>query len=226
MTKLSDIFVTSTTNIVSTLTADRSLLNSDNNSTFLLNGTFNITAPSSLSPGIIVNLINIGSGPVSILEGSSASVTVVGDGGLAIQPGYSATLIHRTGGEWYLISGSEESVTFMLALSDETSDLETGTSKTTIRMPFPMVLTEIRGSVNTAPTGANIIVDINQGGTSILSSRLVIDAGDKTSVGSSSPYTIVNSSLTDDAEITLDIDQIGSTIAGKGLKVSLIGYRI
>jgi hypothetical protein len=31
--------------------------------------------------------------------------------------------------------------------------------------------------------------------------------------------------LTDDAEITIDIDQVGSTVAGTGLKVYLIGTR-
>jgi hypothetical protein len=31
--------------------------------------------------------------------------------------------------------------------------------------------------------------------------------------------------LADDAEMTIDIDQIGSSTAGKGLKVCLIGTR-
>jgi hypothetical protein len=36
---------------------------------------------------------------------------------------------------------------------------------------------------------------------------------------------ISDSGLASDAEITIDIDQIGSTIAGSGLKVWLIGTR-
>jgi hypothetical protein len=31
--------------------------------------------------------------------------------------------------------------------------------------------------------------------------------------------------LADDAEMTIDFDQVGSTIAGKGVKVILIGHR-
>jgi len=31
--------------------------------------------------------------------------------------------------------------------------------------------------------------------------------------------------LADDAEITIDIDQVGSTVAGAGLKIWLIGTR-
>jgi hypothetical protein len=36
---------------------------------------------------------------------------------------------------------------------------------------------------------------------------------------------ISDSALADDAEITIDIDQIGGTVAGAGLKVWLIGVR-
>jgi len=34
---------------------------------------------------------------------------------------------------------------------------------------------------------------------------------------------ISTSALTDDAEITIDIDQVGNTVAGTGLKIWLIG---
>jgi hypothetical protein len=36
---------------------------------------------------------------------------------------------------------------------------------------------------------------------------------------------ISDSSLADDAEMTIDFDQVGSTIAGAGVKVWLIGTR-
>ena len=47
----------------------------------------------------------------------------------------------------------------------------------------------------------------------------------KTSVGGAVPGTLSDTSLADDAKITINLDQIGSTIAGKGLKVTLIGTR-
>ncbi len=113
---------------------------------------------------------------------------------------------------------------FTYALSDETSDLSTGTSVLTVRMPFKMELTAVRASVTTAPTGSSIIVDINEGGSTILSTKLSIDATEKTSTSAATPAVISDSTLADDAEITFDIDQVGSTIAGAGLKVTLIGY--
>jgi hypothetical protein len=114
----------------------------------------------------------------------------------------------------------------VVAASDETTALTTGAAKVTFRMPFAMTLTAVRASVTTAPTGAAIVVDINEGDTptTILSTKITIDATEKTSTTAAAPV-ISDASLADDAAITIDIDQIGSTIAGAGLKVTLIGTR-
>jgi hypothetical protein len=88
-----------------------------------------------------------------------------------------------------------------------------------------MTLTAVRASVTTAPTDAVLTVDINEGGTTILSTKLTIDATEKTSTTAATAAVISDSALADDAEITIDIDQVGSTVAGAGLKVALIGTR-
>ncbi len=116
-------------------------------------------------------------------------------------------------------------VNIQVAVSDETSDLVVGTSTLTFRMPHAMTLTDVRASVTTAPTGSVITVDINQTASTILSTKLTIDATEFTSESAATAPVISTSALTDDAEITIDIDTIGSTIAGTGLKVTLIGYR-
>jgi hypothetical protein len=46
---------------------------------------------------------------------------------------------------------------------------------------------------------------------------------EKTSTTAATPAVISDSAIADDAELTIDIDQIGSTIAGAGLKITLIG---
>jgi hypothetical protein len=112
-----------------------------------------------------------------------------------------------------------------LACSDETTALTTGPAKVTFRMPYAMTVTAVRASVTTAPTGSTLVVDINEGGTSILSTKLSIDATEKTSTTAATPAVISDTALADDAEITIDIDQIGSTVAGAGLKVWIIGRR-
>ena len=113
-----------------------------------------------------------------------------------------------------------------IAVSDETTALTTGTAKGTFRMPYAMTVTDVRATVTTAPTGANIIVDINDGGTSIMTTnKLSIDATEKTSTTAATAPVVTDTALSDDAEITIDIDQIGSTIAGAGLKIWIIGTR-
>lgn len=120
-------------------------------------------------------------------------------------------------------AGSAGTQSLIVACSDETTDLTTGTGKVTFRLPYAFTLSEVRASVSTAPAGSALTVDINESGSSILSTKLTIDAGEKTSESAATPPVISDSALADDAEITIDIDQIGSTAAGKGLKVAIIG---
>lgn len=112
-----------------------------------------------------------------------------------------------------------------IACSDESTALTTGTAKVTFRMPFAFTLSDVRASVTTAPTGSALTVDINEAGASILSTKLTIDATEKTSTTAATPAVISDTSLADDAEITIDIDGVGSTIAGAGLKIYLIGTK-
>lgn len=114
---------------------------------------------------------------------------------------------------------------FVIACSDETTDLTVGTNKVQFRVPYAFTLTDVRCSVNTAPTGSSIIVDINESGSTILSTKLSIDVSETTSTTAATPPVISDTSLADDSIIGIDIDQIGSTIAGTGLKVVLIGTR-
>ena len=125
-------------------------------------------------------------------------------------------------------AGTDVKVTeevFIVALSDETTDLTTGTAKASFNMPFAMTLTGVKANCTTAPVGSTIIVDINEAGSTILSTKLSIDASETTSTSAASAAVISDSALANDALITFDIDQIGSSTAGKGLKVTLYGYR-
>ena len=113
----------------------------------------------------------------------------------------------------------------IVAASDETTALATGAAKVTFRMPYAFTLTSVRASLTTAQSSGSIFtVDINESGTTILSTKLTIDNTEKTSTTAATPPVISDSSLADDAEITIDIDQIGDGTA-KGLKVALIGTR-
>ncbi|MCE2693984.1 MAG: hypothetical protein LW645_06915, partial [Verrucomicrobiaceae bacterium] len=155
-----------------------------------------ITASTSTALG--VGSLNIGHASDTTLARSSA-------GNLTIE----GNLIYRAGGSFVGMPFE-----YSAAVSDETTALTAGTTKLTFRMPCAMTVTSVRASVGTAPTGSTLIVDINENGTSILSTKLSIDVTEKTSTTAAVPAVISDSALADDSEITIDIDQIGSTIAG------------
>ena len=126
-----------------------------------------------------------------------------------------------TGNKW-----TANTTSFVLACSDEETALTTGT-KLTFRMPFAYTVTAVRASLTTAGTGANLVtVDINESGTTILSTEITIDATETTSTTAATPPVISDSDLANDAEMTVDIDQIDSGGVSAGLKVYIIGYRV
>lgn len=111
----------------------------------------------------------------------------------------------------------------MVAVGDETTPHTTGTAKVTFRMPRAVTLSAVKASVTTAPTGAALQIDVNKAGSTIFSANTKIDAGSKTSVGGSQPGTLSTTAIAADDEMTIDIDTVGSTVAGAGLKVTLLG---
>ena len=135
--------------------------------------------------------------------------------------GTAGQLLKKSSGVDYETEWSGADDIYVIACSDETTDLTTGTAKVTFRMPTAGTLTEVKATVTTAPVGSDLIVDINEAGTSVLSTKLSIDDGEKTSETAATPPVISDSALADDAEITIDIDQVGSGTAGAGLKVTL-----
>ena len=114
---------------------------------------------------------------------------------------------------------------FVIACGAEDEALTTGT-KVTFRLPFAFTVTEVRASLTTAGTGANLVtVMFEQNDTDILSTAITIDASELTSTTAATPPVISISALTDDASIDCDVDQIDSGGASKGLKMYLRGYK-
>jgi hypothetical protein len=173
----------------------------------------------------IITTGTVTSGPVFIAEQAAADADVAGQGQLWIKNDTPNTLWFTDDAGTDVQIGGAVTESFIIPLSDETSDLTTGAAKRTFRMPYAFTLTEVRCDVVTAPTGSVLTVDINEGGVSILSTKLTIDAGEDTSETAATPAVISDSSLADNAKISFDIDTVGSTVAGAGLKVDLIGYQ-
>jgi hypothetical protein len=79
-------------------------------------------------------------------------------------------------------------------------------------------ISEIRLELETTSAGADVKIDINVNGSSILSSALTISAG----ANSASTTSIASPSIVKGDKISWDIDQIGSTIPGAKLSILII----
>lgn len=85
----------------------------------------------------------------------------------------------------------------------------------------PLVIKGVRASAGTAPTGSSILVDVNLNGTTIFTTQ-----GNRPAIAASGVTSgkVTNMNVTawpDGNYITIDVDQIGSTIAGADLTVQI-----
>lgn len=110
-----------------------------------------------------------------------------------------------------------------IALSDEDTAITTGTNKATFSLPYAFTITSVYATLNTVSSSGLPTVDINEVGASILSTKLTIDASEKTSATAASAAVISDASIAANAEIGFDIDVAGT--GAKGLKVFIQGYR-
>lgn len=140
----------------------------------------------------------------------------------------SIWMLIATAPTWVRVSNSSEPTgtpfEMVVACSDEDTVIAAGTAKVTFRMPRAVTLTAVRAHLKTAAASGTFTVDINEGGTTILSTKITIDATEKTSVTAVTPPVISDSALADDAEITVDVDDDADG-AATGLKIVLIGTR-
>ena len=169
-------------------------------------------ANGTLSGSEYVELVQSGANVKALLSALKTFIT-------------SGFLTSSTAASTYGTIAQAKAEYLVCAASDESTALTTGTAKVTFRMPYAMTLSGVRCSLTTAQTSGSILtVDINGGGTSILSTKLTIDNTEKTSTSAATAAVISDTALSDDTEITIDIDQVGDGTA-KGLKITLIGTR-
>jgi hypothetical protein len=97
-----------------------------------------------------------------------------------------------------------------------------GTNVMSMAVPFDFQLSGVMAYLTEPATSGTFIVDVNINGVSILSSKLRIDATEKTSRTAAVPVVISHSALQAGAEISIDIDNAANGTAS-GLIVTLIG---
>jgi hypothetical protein len=115
-------------------------------------------------------------------------------------------------------------VDIQLAVSDLIANLVAGTSKAFTRAPRAFTLTRVRAALVAASSSGAVTVDINVNGSTILSTKLTIDASEKTSTTAATPYVFsagASVAIADDDEILIDVDGAGTS--ARGLVVTLSG---
>jgi len=113
------------------------------------------------------------------------------------------------------------------------TNIAAGTGKASFFLPYGIALNSIASgglfaSLAVAQAAGTVLtVDVNRNGTSIISTKLTFDNGEKSTrtAAIAAVYEAGGDTLSAGDEITIDVDQIGTAFA-KGLTVYLVGRRI
>ena len=134
-----------------------------------------------------------------------------------------------TGLKWSDPENLKHAVALEVAASDESTALTAADNpKVTFRMPFAMTLNAGNAGIRASLTGAGstsgvTTIDVNQGGSTLLSTKITIDYGELTSTTAATAPVLSTTALTDDAQITVDVDGLTGGADETGLKIILIG---
>lgn len=106
---------------------------------------------------------------------------------------------------------------------DPYSNITTGTDKDSLVMPYAMTVTNVYASLTTGPTGSVATFDINEAGTSIISTKITIDASETSSQTAATAAVISDSAIAKGSKLSFDIDGVGSTTPGNGVHLQVCG---
>lgn len=164
--------------------------------------------PVSSFPGTDVNAIH--DNQANEISAITEKVTPVGNDLILIEDSAAANIKKKVkvtnlpGGA----GAGSVGITFVLR-----GNSVTGVKQTQILMPASATISKVIIYADTAPTGASLIVDINKNGTTIFttqSKRPQIAIG--TNIDDSDTPDIT--ALVQDDRVSVDVDQVGSTVAG------------
>jgi len=142
----------------------------------------------------------------------------------ALDVGNNSDILVCDSGEASGLKYTANTTSFILACSDEITTISDTGTVLTFYMPYDYTVTAVRASLTTTSSSGTPTIDINDGGTTILSTKITIDAGDLLSTDSATQPVIDDPDLADEAKITIDVDVTGTDATG--LKVYIIGYRV
>lgn len=206
--------------------------NADNNKIIPFSNVSGVTVTLSntIDSDVTVTFVRMeGAGEVTFAAGGTATLHSKGDEVTIESENSWVTWSKRTATEWHGTGvlgpdgGGNVIVPIQVACSDPVSALTTGTAKGYFRIAGSYTVTGVKVSLLTAQSSGSVFtVDINENGTSILSTKLTVDNSEETSVTAATPAVISDTSIASDSEITIDFDQVGT--GGVGVVVTILGY--
>lgn len=124
------------------------------------------------------------------------------------------------GSAWVGLATQKDTWTYTLTGTVSTG---TGTVRNYNRTGSGLTILGAWAAVGTAPTGATLIVDVNKNGTTIFTTQsarpTIAISGNSTTLSTPAVTT-----LADGDYITVDVDQVGSTVAGADLTVGVVVF--
>lgn len=98
----------------------------------------------------------------------------------------------------------------------------TDLDRTVLRKDF--YVAAVYGYCNVAPTGSGVTFDINDDGSTILSTKLTIDQSEKDSTTAATPYVLSSNSIAANSVVSVDCDSADSSDTAAGVEIQLVGY--
>lgn len=191
----------------------------------LTNGSdITATVPSNANVaypvGTQILLAQRGAGDVTVNGQASVNIRVPEKYNAVLDGQYSHAVLTKIGTDEWDLSGRLTRKFVQTITFSQSGTLTTGTGASRWSAPAAMTITNVRASVGTSPTGSTLIVDVNKNGTTIFTTQ-----GNRPTIAiSSNADTAAVPDVTAVAAndyLTVDIDQIGSTVAGADLTVQI-----
>lgn len=189
-------------------------------------------------------MVQLGAGQVTLaVEGGGQMIVanLFSAKTCAVGSAIDAPCIAPDAGTWLasgnLLRNSDSPNRVVIELVDRSvlngTNIGPGTLRDSYFMPFGLLLDTVAAggcyaSLGVAQSaGVPFTVDVNRNGSSILSTKLTFDNGERTTTTAAIPpvYADAGKILFAGDEITFDVDQVGTALA-KGLRVYLVGQRV
>tara|TARA_R110002096_G_scaffold88531_1_gene202469 strand:+ start:930 stop:1664 length:735 start_codon:yes stop_codon:yes gene_type:complete len=128
-----------------------------------------------------------------------------------------------------MVAPAAKTEVIAIALGDESTVLAAASTTVpvvTYHMPYGFTLTNVKVGLTIAGTGAALATfDVHEAGTTVLSTKVTVDASEKTSGTAATQPVISAPALAVDSLIEIFVDLVDTDNVAAGAKLYLIGYQ-